>query len=53
MDKRKGKKAEPDISPEVRSWIDNVIVPALVDEFLSEVSGKDQPGKHPKLDPGR
>lgn len=35
VSKAKDKKPEPDISPEVQSWIKNVIVPALVDEFLA------------------
>jgi hypothetical protein len=28
------------ISPEIRSWIDNVIVPGLVEEFLSAYTSR-------------
>lgn len=39
--KRRGVKVPTGISPEIKSWIDNVIVPGLVEEFLSaDVSRK-------------
>lgn len=33
---RPGTKASGMISPEIKSWIDNLIVPGLVEEFLSK-----------------
>lgn len=29
------------LSPAVRSWLDNVVVPALVREYLAEVKGQE------------
>lgn len=46
MSEAKDKKPEPDISPEVRSWVENVIVPALVDEHLKETDGGRKPLGH-------
>lgn len=38
MSEKPGIKGEPqDLNPVLRSWIDSVIVPALVDQFISEL----------------
>lgn len=39
MREKPGSKEDPpDLNPALRSWIDNVIVPALVDRFIAELS---------------
>jgi len=40
--------SEPGIDPEVKSWIDNVIVPSLVREFLED-RAKEGPVLKPKI----
>jgi hypothetical protein len=34
------RKSTPEIDPGIKSWIDNVIVPALVDEWFSSEDSK-------------
>lgn len=48
IDRGRAKPGSAAISPKVKSWIDNVIVPALVEQFLAEQSSEKSLAEKPK-----